>query len=1751
MTQIGRISGPLLTANLERQGTVQPASQANLSFRNDNDSNVLLKIDVNNGRIGVDIDAPVNELQISNTLRTINLLDNTAGIANYTISNNNLVVDSGDIYLNAGEIIQLPTLETEQFYVSDNFISIKNANTDIDLDPNGTGAVEVKSNLNVFGNLHSNQNITLDGTITFGNAAAQDTVDFNSDVNSDIVPDQNETYNLGESIFKRWLTFYTELINGEAINAGSVSISGVNLSLRQGNIFYVATNGNNSNVGDHVQGPLATIEEALSRCDASTQGPVLIHVFPGTYAENLPLTLPPNVSITGHDIRNTIIVPAAGSESKDVFHLSDSSTVSNITIKDFYRDDINNTGYAFRFAPDAVITNRSPYIQNVSVITKEFVVVTYSENYSLAGEDWTDGFFYAQPNANIISLNTNLAQASFYNALELTTIGTVFRIVYNDDTVDILTQTNNSEYSGSQLNIPVTGFSDSTIKLIKSISWGQINTPQDNAGKGAWIDGSELNSSSIEASMLFHSCTFITPSADAISMTNGVRVEWLNSFTYFANRGLYAFNGLTGRTTYDGSTIKYGAEVRSIGSASVYGNYGAVADGADTLMYLIQHNFGYIGSGLDSSNDKSLAIQGNEVVELNSGKIHYVTTDHLGSFRVGDSFFVDFETGSTSVNVNTLTVDHLTGLVITTGNKSTTVDGAFIETGNLRVSSNLIESLSGNLDLAAASGKINLLDDTGITGNLTISGDLSFGGSLNISGNETTDSLSFNVEFEQDFNPNQHLTFDLGSFQKQWLIAHLDRIESGDFSVYDNIIQTNISNANLELRANGTGKILISDSATFSNALTVSGLTTISGGAVINDTTFTHTGNFVQTGSRIVTDNVSINQNINVGAAAQFENIRFDDNVITTTVSNSNLELRSNGVSVINIQENLEVINDLDADNIIAQTDASSTLNTNADNALIGNIEINDNYIQTVSGNSDLVLVSDKDIAVVNTDTVFDQNLTVNGASDFQGTLLTGTLIHNVNTSQTGNVLLSGDLSNGDLTINDNVILTTVGNNNLIFIADGNGEILIPSNDVEITNNLTINGSTTLQSISISGLIDHTGDRNQTGNYIQGGELSVDNIYVEDNFITTNSGDLILQASGNLSIPLNSVEITQNLIVLGNSFLANSIITGSLLHTGDRNQVGDYDIGGELTVDDIYVEDNFIVSTGLNQNLEIRADGNGIVLIDDNTEITNNLVVNGSSDIKDVSITGTLTQTGDRTQTGQYSQTGNLIVNSVNFAGDVKFTDISVFDNVITTTIGNNDLDLRASGSGQVLVQNTDLRVTNNLFAASIETTNINIAQDLILDELVIRDSNIEIAENFISTKLSNSDLELRATGDVNVLSNDTIIEQSLTVNGTTNLKNTNIDGLLLQTGNRTQTGNFNLTGNLSIGSLLTSQTFQFDDIRIRGNVLETTLNNSNLELRAIGTGNIYFNDSVRVNRNLETGTINLNTISVARDVALESIELSSDIQFFDNVITTTNSNSNLELRANGAGSVYLDDIEFDTSIIKTASTNIVLAPSQNVNVNSTGSLRIPRGTTLQERNVLGDIRFNTDDNLFEGTTNLERITFGGVYSQDRRSSVLAHPTNNIISLTVNTVNVGTVAASGLTIHALQVEDIFIDNNSIITNVSNSSLEFKPDGSGEIVLDNISFVDNFIKNDGSNIIFQNIGFGKVKFDGTKGIAVPYGTTAERPISPPQTGDTRWNTDTQLLETWDGNQYIAAGGIASAISREEFDDLLLEYTLIFG
>jgi hypothetical protein len=431
---IGRISGPLLRANLLREGV-------NLAFEND-----LLYLDVNNSRIGINTASPQYDLDVNGTIRapgievnteaqissvnflgnTISTLDNvlTLGTADNVIYQNKLVIDSIDI--------------------ENNVISTNTSNEDLEFRPNGSGTVEIFADTNVYGNIVATGSITANGNITIGDANT-DNVTFNAEINSNIIPDAHNTYNLGSNPAtggKSWANIWTNNFFAGSVTTGFVEVDGIDITLRQGNILYVAVNGSDTYSGTHPNDPYRSLAYALSQ---ATSGDT-IHIYPGTYLEVFPMTIPAGVTVKGHSIRSVTIKPTPATQNNDAFLLNGEVTIEDITVKDFYN------GYAFKFAPGFTVTTRSPYIRNISVITSGSV-----------------------------------------------TSGTDPR-----------------------------GFDAG------------------DAGKGAYLDGSVATTGSREAACLFHSVTFITPGVDALVITNGTRVEWLNCFTYFANRGLTALDGVTG-----------------------------------------------------------------------------------------------------------------------------------------------------------------------------------------------------------------------------------------------------------------------------------------------------------------------------------------------------------------------------------------------------------------------------------------------------------------------------------------------------------------------------------------------------------------------------------------------------------------------------------------------------------------------------------------------------------------------------------------------------------------------------------------------------------------------------------------------------------------------------------------------------------------------------------------------------------------------------------------------------------------------------------------------------------------------------------------------------------------------------------------------------------------------------------------------------------------------------------------------------
>jgi hypothetical protein len=167
---------------------------------------------------------------------------------------------------------------------------------------------------------------------------------------------------------------------------------------------------------------------------------------------------------------------------------------------------------------------------------------------------------------------------------------------------------------------------------------------------------------------------------------------------------------------------QFGAEIRSIGSAAIFGNSGVTADGTGTDIKLIAFNLSHIGSGKDSTDDISLVVQANEIIQLNGGKIYYQTVDQSGDFRVGSSFLVNQRTGNVSFGTAQIDLTSIGQLTVTDGVNSTLILPTSIGVGGLVLSSNSLVTQAGNLTLDPAGTLTTINSDAQINGTANISG---------------------------------------------------------------------------------------------------------------------------------------------------------------------------------------------------------------------------------------------------------------------------------------------------------------------------------------------------------------------------------------------------------------------------------------------------------------------------------------------------------------------------------------------------------------------------------------------------------------------------------------------------------------------------------------------------------------------------------------------------------------------------------------------------------------------------------------------------------------------------------------------------------------------------------------------------------------------------------------------------------------------------------------------------------------------
>ena len=240
---IGRISGPLLKANLIRDGV-------DLAFEND-----ILYLDVNNSRIGINTASPTTDLDVNGSIRADTLqIDTQLDVAQITINSNNIFSVSNVINFAAsgGEAaVYHSRLIVDDFQIQGNVISTENTNSAIEIRPNGVGTVELQANTNITGNLNVTGNIDATGSITIGGNIiigdeSTDTITINASIQSDIVPETDNLYDLGNPSF-RWKdiyvnNFYTTTINIPELYVGDIILRNNEITTQPGQDLFIDGN---------------------------------------------------------------------------------------------------------------------------------------------------------------------------------------------------------------------------------------------------------------------------------------------------------------------------------------------------------------------------------------------------------------------------------------------------------------------------------------------------------------------------------------------------------------------------------------------------------------------------------------------------------------------------------------------------------------------------------------------------------------------------------------------------------------------------------------------------------------------------------------------------------------------------------------------------------------------------------------------------------------------------------------------------------------------------------------------------------------------------------------------------------------------------------------------------------------------------------------------------------------------------------------------------------------------------------------------------------------------------------------------------------------------------------------------------------------------------------------------------------------------------------------------------------------------
>lgn len=491
--------------------------------------------------------------------------------------------------------------------------------------------------------------------------------------------------------------------------------------------------------------------------------------------------------------------------------------------------------------------------------------------------------------------------------------------------------------------------------------------------------------------------------------------------------------------------------------------------------------------------------------------------------------------------------------------------------------------------------------------------------------------------------------------------------------------------------------------------------------------------------------------------------IKFTGTTISTDATNQDLTIDPNGTGKLIVTGDQEISNDLHVkgdllvdltSTLTGATSLGSTLSVTGATTLSSTLAVSSTstFTGAATFNGTLIANGNTDIGDTTADTLtvtarIDSSLLpINGSTyNIGSSSLRWATGYFTDLDVSGNITLGGNLIGGDagsdtITINGVIASDMLPGTASTYDIGSSGS---PWSNVysdtftggltgtvtgDVTGNITSTGTSTFTSIDVNGgAIDGTPIGATTPSTGVFTSVYIDNLQIDGNTIYAASGDIILNAVGNIDFGNNRLtgvgtptantdavnkqyvdaittagftlvdDGSSSTIIGGSETLAiigsgsvTTILSGDTLTINSADTLADVVARGSnanagitvrnVTTDGMYLNDNTISTTASNADLELRTSGIGSIILDADVTITGTLsgVSLGITNV----VEDTTPQLGGNLDS-QYYDISNV--------GTITFDGLRIYDNNIFGTRSNENIIFAPAGTGNIDVSSSKI----------------------------------------------------------------------------------------------------------------------------------------------------------------------------------------------------------------------------------------------------------------------------------------------------------------------------------------------------------------------------------------------------------------------------------------------------------------------------